>query len=102
MKEKPSFILFIGTGKKRNKVTSNADILGRIDSWEMRVDLGRRLLFLDVVQTSLPPDVVIWSDSLRQIIVIELTVTWEEQCDEANERKSAKYAELLELWREKG
>jgi len=103
MKDQPSFIRFVRAGEKgNNKITSNAGIMDRTNSWEMRVDIGRRLDFPDVVQTSLRPDVVVWSASSRQIIVIELTVPWEEICDEENERKSAKYAELMELCRERG
>jgi hypothetical protein len=33
-----------------------------------------------------PPD--------KKIVLIELTVPWEERCDEAYERKSAKYTQL--------
>jgi len=63
MKDKSSFIQFVREGEKRNnKITSNAGILDRTNSLEMRVDIGRRLAFPDVVQTFLRPDVVIWSD----------------------------------------
>lgn len=58
----------------------------------MRVDLNKRLIF---------PDIVLWSERGKKIILIELTVPWEEGCGEAHERKRAKYQELLELCREK-
>lgn len=60
-------------------------------SWEMRVDLGRKLCFPQVVQTSLRPEVVIWSEEERRIIMIELTVPWEDGCEEVSERKATKY-----------
>jgi len=63
--------------------------------WDMRVDLGRELVFPDVVHTSPRPDILIWSAKSRHIVVIELTVPCKERCYEANERKSAKYAELI-------
>ncbi|KAI8485686.1 hypothetical protein Bbelb_365200 [Branchiostoma belcheri] len=43
-------------------------ILQRANSWELRVDLDG-----------------------KKIVMIELTVPWEEGCEEAHERKSAKY-----------
>ena len=38
----------------------------------------------------------------KKLIVIELTVPWETRCEEAYERKKAKYTELLDLCKEKG
>jgi len=40
----------------------------------MEVDLGRRLVFQDIVQTTLRPDIVLWSKTGKKLIVIELTV----------------------------
>ena len=68
----------------------------------MKVDLRKKLVFPDVVQTSLRPDIVLWSEVSRKIIMIELTVPWEDACEEAHERKSAKYAELADSCRQKG
>ena len=45
---------------------------------------------------------LIWSSEQKSIVVIELTVPWEEGCEEAHERKSAKYEELMEKGRERG
>ncbi|XDV13785.1 hypothetical protein PO909_002121 [Leuciscus waleckii] len=42
------------------------------------------------------------SDSTKQLILLELTVPWEERMDEANERKRAKYQELVEECRRQG
>lgn len=60
----------------------------------MKVDLGERLQFPEVVQTSLRSDVM--------IILIKLIIPWELRCDQAIERKSAKYHDLLRDCREKG
>ncbi len=38
-------------------------------------------------KTYLRPDMVIWSEEKR-IILIELTVLWEDRCEEASERKA--------------
>ncbi|KAI2663790.1 Nitric oxide reductase transcription regulator NorR1 [Labeo rohita] len=50
-----------------------------------------------VVQTSLRPDVVIWSEEAKRIILIEQTVPWEDGCEEALERKATKYKDLVQL-----
>ncbi|KAK1794168.1 hypothetical protein P4O66_011063 [Electrophorus voltai] len=39
---------------------------------------------------------IITSAALKQLIMVELTVSWEERKEEANERKRAKYQLLLE------
>ena len=65
-------IEFIREGEKPPKTKKR--LLQAAQSWEMRVDLGRRLLFFQVVQTPLRPDVVLWSEEARKIILIELTV----------------------------
>ena len=99
----PSSIKFVKTGEKT--ATSHPNISGLLrqaTSWEMRVDLRRKLVFPDVVHTNLRPDIVIWSTHSRKIILIELTVPWEERCEEAYERKRAKYTELVEACRQKG
>ena len=67
----------------------------------MDVDLGKKLVFTDVVQTTLRPDIVLWSTTGKKLIVIELTVPWETRCEEAYERKKAKYTYLLDLCKEK-
>lgn len=43
-----------------------------------------------VVQTQLRPDMVLWSEEARKLILIELTVPWEDGCEEAYERKATK------------
>ena len=68
----------------------------------MKVDLERKLQFPEIIHTNLRPDIVIWSQKNKKIIAIELTVPWEERCDEAHMRKADKYAELMEECRQKG
>ena len=53
----------------------------------MRVDLGRQLKFPEEIAiTSLRPDIVLWSQSTKQVALIELTVPWEERIEEVHER----------------
>lgn len=42
------------------------------------------------------PDMVLTSDTSKQVLLIELTVPWEDPIEEANERKWSKYQELVE------
>ncbi|KAL1276035.1 hypothetical protein QQF64_035658 [Cirrhinus molitorella] len=51
----------------------------------------RRILAL----TSLRPDIVLWSRGTKQVVLIELTVPWEERMEEAYERKLKKYQGLI-------
>ena len=61
----------------------------------MRVDLRTRLQFPEeIVHTTLRPDIVIWSTATKQVIMIELTIPWEERIEAAYERKKIKYDEL--------
>jgi hypothetical protein len=48
------------------------------------------------VNTNQRTDIVIWSKLTRQVIIIELTVPWEERIEEAQrKRKRLKYEELI-------
>ena len=100
---KAASIQFVREGEKPPAtVTAKPSLLQKAHSWEMKVDLGGRLKFPQFVQTSLRPDVVLWSEESKKIILIELTVPWEEGCELAFERKNAKYQDLLHECREKG
>ena len=71
--------------------------------WQLSVDLANRLVFpVEILVTSLRPDILIHSPSKKLLVVIELTVPWEERIEEAHERKKAKYSELVNNCSEKG
>ncbi|KAJ7995782.1 hypothetical protein DPEC_G00248160 [Dallia pectoralis] len=92
----PRFICFLRPGEKAGKEYRHLGILGTADDWEMRVDLGRQLKFPEkIAVTSLRPDIVLWSQTTRQVALIELTVPWEERIEEAHERKLGKYHSLI-------
>lgn len=38
---------------------------------------------------------VLTSESTKQVVLLELTVPWKDRIEEANQRKRAKYAELV-------
>ena len=74
-----------------NKEKITKSILDEAKEWEVTVDLKKKLVFPNVIQTTLRPDIVLSSMISKAIVMIELTVPWETRCDEAHERKKAKY-----------
>ena len=52
--------------------------------------------------TMLRPDVVILSRTARIVIMSELTVPWEDNVEEAHERKKEKYEQLVMQCEEHG
>ncbi|XP_019639908.1 PREDICTED: uncharacterized protein LOC109481752 [Branchiostoma belcheri] len=103
----PKFIGFVreGEGEKRKTGTKDRErgILPTASDWNLRVDLDRRLVFPEEISsTNLKPDVVLWSTQTKQIVLVELTVPWEERIEEAYERKALKYQNLLQDCVEKG
>lgn len=60
------------------------------------VDLGKQLRFPDnIAATTLQQDMVLVSTSSKQVVLLELTVPWKDRMEEAQERKKAKYTELV-------
>lgn len=58
-------------------------------------DLNQLLRFpREITTTSLRPDIVIWSSLTKTVIMVELTIPWEDGFEVAFERKKDKYAEL--------
>ena len=83
-----------GTTPKRAEEVSEG-IKDRSEQWEVLVDLEKRLVFpQDIVITTLRPDMVLMHRSLKRIVIMELTVPWEDRMDEAHERKGLKYEDL--------
>ena len=63
-----------------------------------KLTCGKDLFFPNMEQTTLRPDIVLWSKTGKKLIVIKLTVPWQINCEEAYERKKAKYTGLLGLY----
>ena len=71
--------------------------------WKMAADLKEALHFpLHIVHTQERPDIVIWSDTVKRVIIVELTVPWEENMEEAFERKKLRYENLRMECEDKG
>lgn len=76
--------------------TSSAGILVSARDWQLLVDLERQLKFPShIAVTTLRPDIVLVSESTKQVVLMELTVPWEDRFEEAFERKLSKYTGLV-------
>ncbi|KAL3976498.1 mitochondrial import inner membrane translocase subunit TIM8 [Sarotherodon galilaeus] len=97
-------ISFIKAGEKpqvRSHLTTG--LLNTASDWQLQADLGKQLKFpQNIAKTSLRPDMIIISEASKQLIMLELTVPWEERIEEANERKRGKYQELVQECRGRG
>lgn len=90
-------IAFVRAGERETpSKRPPAGILTSAKDWQMLVDLERQLQFPShIALTTLRPDVVLVSESTRQVVMLELTVPWEDRLEEAFERKLSKYAALV-------
>ena len=74
--------------------------------WEIMADnpdIDEKAVFPEeITQMPLRPDIVLWTPHMRRLIIIELTVPWEDHLQEANERKREKYQDLVMECEEKG
>ncbi|KAL4001244.1 hypothetical protein ACER0C_006543 [Sarotherodon galilaeus] len=98
-------VTFIKAGVKPAAPVRNTSpgLLATVHDWELRVDLAKQLKFPEAVaKTTLRPDIVVTSVVSKQVILLELTVPWEEHMEETHERKRAKYSELVEECRKVG
>ncbi|TWW80087.1 hypothetical protein D4764_10G0011170 [Takifugu flavidus] len=97
-------ISFIKAGERpRAGPQITTGLLHTAPDWQLHVDLGKQLIFPQhIVTTSLRPDMIIISEASKYLIMLELTVPWEERIEGANERKRAKYQELVEECRGRG
>ena len=69
--------------------------------WKVAADLDTPLIF-PLVATTQRPDLVLWSDDQRRAIVMELTISWEDNIKAAEDRKAERYKELVEKCEEAG
>uniref|UniRef100_A0A3B1JJ67 Reverse transcriptase domain-containing protein n=1 Tax=Astyanax mexicanus TaxID=7994 RepID=A0A3B1JJ67_ASTMX len=92
-----------GEGVQKTAAGRPTCLLSPGKEWEMRVDLGTKLIFpSEITQTTLRPDVVMWSRAAKKVLIIELTVPWEEGMLAAYEYKRLKYSDLAAECREGG
>ncbi|XP_078583875.1 uncharacterized protein LOC144866388 [Branchiostoma floridae x Branchiostoma japonicum] len=93
-----SFIPFVKEGQKAAPANRRkGEGLMSKGGWEMTVDLDTRLTFpRTICETTLRPDIVLWSPTQRTVVIVELTVPWEENVQAAFERKKLKYQDLVQ------
>ncbi len=92
-------IHFIREGQKPEKASKNCSVglLSTARNWAMTVDLERQLKIpKQLTQSKLRPDIILVSEATKQLILLELTVPWEERMEEDQERKREKYKELVD------
>ena len=71
-------------------------LLAIAQGWQLEVDLETQLRFPQHIdRTTLRPDILQVSESTKNIIIMELTVPWEDRLEEAHERKKTKYEHLV-------
>ena len=69
--------------------------------WKIAVDLDTPMVF-PLVASAQRPDIVMWSDEKRKAVIMELTVSWEDNIKAAEQRKLERYEELIERCEEDG
>ena len=101
------FINFVKEGEQGAVTAKRGDnkrgLLAGARDWELQADIGRQLRFpAEIAMTNMRPDVLLCSNQTRQLIMLELTVPFEDRIEEAYERKAGKYRELVNTCEEKG
>ena len=70
-------------------------------SWKVAADLDTQIVF-PVVTTTQRPDLVVWNAEKKHVLIMELTVPWEDNFEQAEERKEERYADLIDACKDKG
>ena len=94
---KEPIIQFLKEGEcsVRKQKNPNLNLLNGTSDWKVSADLKKSLQFpVHIIQTEKRPDIEAWSDSMKTILLIELTLPREENREEAHERKKNRYETL--------
>ena len=80
----PGQIQFVRQGEATadKRALRQKAVLDTGHDWKLRIYLDRKLIFPNIVETSLKPDTVLVSQQSKTLVVIELTFPWEENCEE--------------------
>ena len=97
---KDTFIKFVREGEppSRGRPGQNYGLLFTANDWILAYDSPQSPLVIPchIAQTSLRPDIIIYSDSTKQIFILELTVPAEDNVIQRHLDKENKYARLLD------
>ena len=98
VKSKMTYISFQKAGESKGaSMKQSQGILATAGDWQMVADIHGRMQFpANIAATNSRPDLVLWSEGTKQVIMLELTVPWEERMEEAHQRKLLKYQQLVE------
>ena len=92
-----------GTHVNKRKPKPEAGILLLANDWTLLIDIGNSLVFpVFIAITTSRPDVVIFSKSLKTVILIELTSPCEENFQDRHSDKVIKYSSLCNKIRSNG
>ena len=70
----------------------NMKLLNGASDWKISADLKTSLQSpVHIIQTEMQPDIVTWSDSKKSVLLIELTIPWEENQEEAHKQNKNRY-----------
>ena len=87
---KEPIIQFLKEGEcpVRKQKNPNMKLLNGVSAWKVSADLKTSQQFpVHIIQTEKRPDITAWSSSKKSVLLIELTVPWEENREEAHEQK---------------
>ena len=88
------FISFVKEGSQSRSYSSKprSSILSTAVDCQARSDLDGKGGFPEEISvTALRPDIIIWSETGKEVVIGELTVPWEDNIDEAYEKKLKVY-----------
>ena len=98
-----SSIKFVRKGTKvPHKRTPPVGILHHASDWILLADLNKTCVPVHIAFTQLRPDITIFSNSLREVILIELTCHCEENIESWHGTKINKYLALKTIIESKG
>ena len=87
--------LSINTAHRNHNAQTN--LLEGANDWQLLVDFNQAQIVFppEIYCTNERPDIIIWSNYLLQVILIELTCPADESISEAHMRKHTKYLPLI-------
>ena len=90
IRKKIQYINFVKSGQMSSTNSiNNTGVLCIADDWQMEADLNKQLKFPEVIAiTNKRPDIVLWSVKSRSLVIVELTVPWEDRMETSNELKT--------------
>ncbi|XP_013776226.1 uncharacterized protein LOC106461004 [Limulus polyphemus] len=87
----------------KNRTLPTLGILDDTSDWDVAVGIVDMRQYPEVIaRTSFRPDLVLYSESTRTIVAIELTVPYKTRMSESHEYKLANYEKSMKVIQDKG